>query len=256
MAEHAQHNVTIADRRMDISQARGNAGLRTPEVFGRHVWIGLLMLLVGGIFLGAMSFSIQVHGPLLQWDVPLSRALPAYSLQHASYMRPITEAGFFIGGWLVTIGGFLLLLYFSSWHYWEEFWLVFVGMVGESLMFELINTLVARPRPPTQIWHILNISSFPSGHSEASVVFFGLMAYLLVPKLRAPILKGLIILLAVLIALFVGFCRLAIGGHYLSDVIAGYGLGLMWAGFAYTFVELYFMQRRRRHGQNGQTHPT
>src|SRR5512138_505272 len=108
MAEHAQNNVTLRDRHVVVSQTRGNAGLHTPEVLGRWPWIGLIMLLIGGIAFGAISFNVYTHGPLTQWDVPLSQQLPAYSFQHQSLFRPLTEAGFFVGGWLLTFGGFLL----------------------------------------------------------------------------------------------------------------------------------------------------
>lgn len=255
MAENAQRNVSIAGRSVTMSQPQSHAGLRTPEVLGRWSWIGLLLLLVGGIAFGVVSFNVLSHGPLTQWDTPISRELPAYSQQHAALLHPLTDAGFFLGGWFVTLGAFFLLLYFSSWRYWEEFFMVLFGMVGESLLFELVNTLIARPRPPTQIWHPLNIFSFPSGHSEATVVFFGLLAYLLVPKVRSGFGKALIVILAIAAMLFVGWSRVFTAGHYLTDVVGGYALGLMWAAISYTFVELYFIQRRKRPGKRGEPSP-
>jgi undecaprenyl-diphosphatase len=217
-------------------------------------WVGYSLALLGLIIFGVLYFNVATNGPLTQWDKPLSVSMPAYSLAHASYMRPITEAGFFVGGWMLTIAGFLLFLYYSSWHHWEEFFMIFIGMVGESLLFEIINTLVARPRPPTQIWHVLNIASFPSGHSQASVVFYGLMAYLLIPKTRSVLGKVLIFLTALALILLVGFSRVATGGHYLSDVLAGYGLGLAWAGIVYTSVEAIFKHKRSRDVKQGKAH--
>ncbi len=129
--------------------------------------------------------------------------------------------------------------------------MLLVGMVGESLLFEVISLSVGRPRPPTQIWNVLKIPGFPSGHTEATVVFFGFMAYLLVPKARSALVKALIIIFALFLMLFVGFTRVFTAGHYFSDVMGGYGLGLAWAGFAYTSVELYFRKRRNRDGQKG-----
>jgi undecaprenyl-diphosphatase len=46
--------------------------------------------------------------------------------------------------------------------------------------------------------------------------------------------------MAVLIVLFVGYARLYLGGHYLTDLIAGYALGIAWAGLIYTLLEKYF----------------
>ncbi len=252
----ATHQITTANRSQMLSEPRSEAGLYSPNLLARSPWIGLLMVLIGGIIFVTMSINLQLKGPLIQWDAPLARSLPTYSLQHANYMHPITEAGFFIGGWVTTIGAFALLMHFSTWHRWEEFFMVLIGMVGESLIFLAINTSVGRPRPPMQLWHVLTISSFPSGHAEVSVVFFGLLAYFLVPKARSSFLKVLIVVLAVLTMLFIGFCRLMAGGHYLSDVIAGYALGLFWSGIAYTFIELFFAERRRRHGEKGEASQT
>ena len=80
-----------------------------------------------------------------------------------------------------------------------------IGMVGETLLFETLSNLIGRARPPTQIWIILKIPGFPSGHTMASVVFFGLLAYLLVPKMSSAIGKGFVVVVAIFIMLFIGF---------------------------------------------------
>jgi undecaprenyl-diphosphatase len=51
---------------------------------------------------------------------------------------------------------------------------------------------------------------------------------------------------ALLIILFVGFSRIFTGGHYLTDIIAGYAVGLAWSGGIYTLIELFFQRRRNR----------
>ena len=42
---------------------------------------------------------------------------------------------------------------------------------------------------------------------------------------------------AFLTILYIGFCRLYMGGHYLTDVLAGYALGVAWAGLVFTLIE-------------------
>jgi membrane-associated phospholipid phosphatase len=50
--------------------------------------------------------------------------------------------------------------------------------------------------------------------------------------------------------LFIGFSRLFTGGHYLTDVIAGYAVGLAWAGVSYMTIETYFARRNRKKMEN------
>ena len=242
----AERSEGLVSRHEVIVQSEGDAGLHTPGILAKWPWIGLIMLMIGGIAFSTLSYNVFTNGPLLRWDVPLSRALPAYGLQHAALFRPLTTAGFWIGGYLLTASAALLDLYFLIKHYWEELFMLLAGMVGEFGLFGIVNTLVDRPRPPTQIWIPLKIPSFPSGHEMATVVFFGFLAYILVPKARSGFVKALIVIVTILIILFVGFTRVFTAGHYLTDVLAGFALGLAWAGIAYTFVELYFRDKRRR----------
>jgi membrane-associated phospholipid phosphatase len=112
------------------------------------------------------------------------------------------------------------------------------------LIFYSLSHLIARQRPPTQIWIILKIPGYPSGHAIGVIVFYGLMAYLLAPKIRSTLGKGLVIGAALLISLFVGFSRVFTAGHYLTDVLAGYSIGIAWTGAIYTLVEIYFTKRK------------
>ena len=42
---------------------------------------------------------------------------------------------------------------------------------------------------------------------------------------------------------YIGFSRIFLGGHYLTDIIAGYGLGLAWAALVFTLIERLFLKR-------------
>jgi undecaprenyl-diphosphatase len=70
------------------------------------------------------------------------------------------------------------------------------------------------------------------------------MAYLLVPKMPSIFWKGLVIVLALLITGFVGFSRIFTGGHYLTDILSGYAVGIAWSGTIYTLIELYFQRHK------------
>jgi undecaprenyl-diphosphatase len=71
--------------------------------------------------------------------------------------------------------------------------------------------------------------SFPSGHANISVALYALGFYLLFRATRSPRLRRLWLALAFLFPLLISFSRLYLGAHYLSDVLAGWGIGLWWS---------------------------
>ncbi|MBX6313505.1 MAG: phosphatase PAP2 family protein [Isosphaeraceae bacterium] len=110
------------------------------------------------------------------------------------------------------------------------FWLLVAG--SGWLLGNLLKLWFQRERPP--LAQHLTTYSFPSGHSVFSAVFFTLLAILLarwlpssLARLR-PVVAGSCFLLALLISA----SRVWLGAHYLTDVIAGFLLGLLWATLA------------------------
>jgi undecaprenyl-diphosphatase len=92
-------------------------------------------------------------------------------------------------------------------------------------------------------------NSFPSGHALGSSIVYGALLLVFVPALprraRTPVIAGL----AVLIGL-IGFSRLALGVHFLSDVVGGWCLAASWLGLTAYAFELWRTERaRRRHSR-------
>lgn len=76
-------------------------------------------------------------------------------------------------------------------------------------------------------------NSFPSGHSLSSIVIYGALVLVFGPAL--PARKLVVAVVAVLVAA-IGFSRLALGVHFLSDVLGAWCLGVAWLGLtAYVF---------------------
>jgi undecaprenyl-diphosphatase len=221
-------------------------GLRAPHLLAKWPIIGILMFMFGGLVFGALAYNLYAHGPLLKWDAALANTLPAIGLKSPAYVKYIMLAGFYVGKDVLNGIDVILGLYFLYKRYWRELTLVTVGWGGAALIFHFLSTFIARPRPVTQIWIIVNIPGFPSGHAVFTVVCYGLMAYLLVPKMPSLLWKTVVIAAAALIIAFVGFSRIFTGGHYLTDILAGYAVGIAWFGLAYTLIEIYFQERRIR----------
>ena len=98
----------------------------------------------------------------------------------------------------------------------------------------------AKPRP--ELWPRLITDptfSFPSGHAVGSMVVYGFIAYILAIEL--PPYKRYIYAIASMIIIAIGLSRLYLGVHYPTDIIAGYGIGILWLT---TCLRLTFRARR------------
>ena len=221
--------------------------LRSPGLLAKWPIIGLMMFIFGSLMFCGLTYNLLARGPLLVWDRELANTLPAIGLKSPTFVKGLMDAGFYIGDQVIVGLGILLGIYFIYKRYWQELAMVVIGLAGSSLLFLSLSNLIGRTRPPTQIWIVEKIPGFPSGHAITVVVFYGLLAYLLAPKMLSAFWKIVVVVAALLIIGFIGFSRIFTGGHYLTDVLAGYAVGIAWFGMAYTLIEIYFQKRR---GQN------
>ena len=78
---------------------------------------------------------------------------------------------------------------------------------------------------------------FPSGHAMESVIMYGMLAYFGVLGLQSGRARVAIILGGVFLVLSIGFSRMYLGVHYISDVLAGYAAGGVWLSALITGAE-------------------
>jgi undecaprenyl-diphosphatase len=102
--------------------------------------------------------------------------------------------------------------------------------VADVIALHIAKGATGRPRPPHPLGDTQG-SSFPSGHAAYSAAYLA-VAFVLwrsVPGFRARI--GLIVI-ALVLAVLIGLSRVYLRAHYLTDVLAGYALGLAVFGIA------------------------
>jgi membrane-associated phospholipid phosphatase len=238
-------NKMAAIRVQDIKPSNNDiAVFHASGLLAKWPVIGTIMFLFGILMFGGLTYNLVAQGPLLKWDVAIANTLPAIGLKSPPYVKVIMEAGYYIGNLGLMVLGVLIGIYFIFKRLWQELVMLTIGMAGDSLLFLSLSNFIGRARPPTQIWDILNIPGYPSGHTMAVVVFFGLLAYLLVPNIQSAFWKVVVVAAAIFLIVFVGFTRVFTGGHYLTDVLAGYAVGIAWSGLAYTLIELFYQKRR------------
>jgi membrane-associated phospholipid phosphatase len=116
-----------------------------------------------------------------------------------------------------------------------------LSYVGGTVLDFVVKAVVRRPRPEfaAKFLHF-NSWSFPSGHSMGSLIGFAMLAYTIIRvgqvtsrSARVGIWAG-----AAIMVMLVGYSRLYLAVHFLSDVVAGYTLGLLWLAVCFTGLQM------------------
>ncbi len=129
---------------------------------------------------------------------------------------------------LTELGNVVSWLIASQVVYWtgrrREALCLALGVLVSYIASTIVKYVTALPRPPPTSW-LVQVDSpygFPSGHT--AVAFFA-ATYLSMKNRKAALLFAL--------AAFVAYSRLALGVHYLRDVVGGALMGVL---IAFTFV--------------------
>jgi undecaprenyl-diphosphatase len=166
--------------------------------------------------------------PLLDVDASVSQALyagddrsPALDL----LLEVLTAPGLSLIRYALAVPVLVWLVRRRAWR--TVLWVV-VAAVSVQEVTSALKEFFGRPRPAFEDGGAgYDTLSFPSGHSSgiAALVTMGLV---LAWPLLAPPARRLWAVVGVLLVVLVGLTRMWLGVHYLSDVLAGWALGVGW----------------------------
>ena len=137
---------------------------------------------------------------------------------------------------VTSLGSFSLIFIFTTvalvYYYLSResrrFWrLLFIIIVGGVLL--LINKIIFSPQIPEPFEIITNqISTFPSGHAMMGTIFYITLAVTIARTQNSRKIKRLIVITGIIITLLIGISRILPGTHTVTEVLAGWSLGLIW----------------------------
>ena len=106
--------------------------------------------------------------------------------------------------------------------------LICLNLVSAYLINAIAKLIFTRPRPSGINLIEESGFSYPSGHAMISMAYFGFIAYLIYKNSKNKLSKTILIITLSVIILLIGFSRIYLGVHYLSDVIGGFLLSIIY----------------------------
>jgi len=211
----------------------------------RALLFGLALVLIGVPF-GVLLQQVSTDGPLTGFDQEgaqwlnerfADNGLAIALLQAVSFTGKPIFLLFAIGipgAWVLWHGGRKLAVFLA------------VTCIGGGIIDTIVKVAVDRPRPEVEQPIATAFGkSFPSGHAMQSVVCYGALLLVLLPLLHGRARRAAIVGTAVLAAL-IGFSRLSLGVHYVTDILGGYVLGAAWLIASVAAFEIWREDRGRR----------
>jgi len=143
-----------------------------------------------------------------------------------SVLRALTEFG--SSEW-IGIVVFALVLFFVWKRWWPSLVTLLVAVPCGMLLNEWLKLAVHRDRPFVEGAFVdWSGYSFASGHTIGATLLYGQLLLFVLPSLRTRHLRLLCIFSAASLILLVGFTRIALGAHFLTDVLAAMFFGIIW----------------------------
>jgi undecaprenyl-diphosphatase len=141
-------------------------------------------------------------------------------------LHAFTEFG--SGEWIGVVL-FTLVLILAWKRSWPSLVTLIIAVPGGMLLNEWLKLLVHRHRPfvegPFVDW---SGYSFASGHTLGATLLYGQLLLFLLPFVKGRHVRNICVFGAASLVVLVGFSRIALGAHFLTDVLAAIIFGILW----------------------------
>ncbi len=216
---------------------------RYVSALGVELVAGLAILTASAWIFGALAEDVvegdtRVDTRVANWLH--DRATPA--------LTELFEAVTFLGNVpvLFTVAGIAALV---LWRMGEriELQLLLLAVIGAEILTVGLKLGFRRERPFfSDPLATESTYSFPSGHSSVSLAVYGTLGFIAARHLPNVATRLAVLAAAAVLVLLIGFSRLYLGVHFLTDVVAGFSLGLAWVTLCVLLLHLRVRLRRRQ----------
>ncbi len=151
---------------------------------------------------------------------------------HTPFMTILMKAITFFGSVLAYV--ILLFLFILISKNVKLFFLLTLNVTFVFLLNFILKIIYMRERPESALINEIG-SSLPSSHSMCSIAFYGLVIYFIQKYIKNVKIRYIFITFFAILILLIGFSRIYLNVHYMSDVIIGYLFGLL---FVLIFIRI------------------
>lgn len=116
-----------------------------------------------------------------------------------------------------------------------------INLIAVFITSQLAKAIAERDRPLDMLVSAPGYS-YPSGHSMVGLAYFSFLSYLVIKYIPNKIVKIILPIVFTITILLVGFSRIYLGVHYLSDVLAGFLLGAI---YLIIFINIYPLEEQK-----------
>jgi membrane-associated phospholipid phosphatase len=214
----------------------------------------LTMIIGGALVLTLALLGAEVYSNVVDDEGLASLDIPA--LEYSQTLRNPDLDGF-VTGFTNVGGGIGMPILASILTAWLTFlsrtWRPIVLVGGAALVSTLATTLgkrlVGRTRPDHSeaVPPYENSPSFPSGHTLNTTVVIGVLLYIMFLQFQILWARITAITAGVIFIIAMGLSRVFLGHHWLTDVMAGWFLGLAWVCMVILAHRLFHLIRKREH---------
>ena len=177
-------------------------------------WIILFICLIGFLALAEDVFHREImQGDILGYEFVSTFLISDFATPIAKFVTNFGGAIFLI---LLTV---ILFIVIKN----KKIGVSILGnLVIVTILNQVLKAILQRPRP-TEFRIVEETGySFPSGHSMASMAFYGYLIYLIYKHIENKYIKWTLIALLSILICTIGVSRIYLGVHYTSDVLGGF----------------------------------
>jgi undecaprenyl-diphosphatase len=201
---------------------------------GLSLTAGLVVIGLAGWVFGEVLENVLHRNELAIRDSPVAAWMVGHRTAWLTdVMQTVTTLGTLRVG--IVLLALVWLLPAGRGSRWPTALMLTIVVGGTGVLVDAIKLSTTRTRP--DIADLLTAApgyAFPSGHSAQAVATFGLLAHLLAGRLPRWGQRVSVWTAAILLIVLVGFSRLYLGAHWLTDVLGGFALGAAWTALVVT----------------------